>query len=352
LIRKCAHRYVQGSGALAGIAARLEDPAAVVAAGARAWRAARSVLAGAGAVRASERRPVTIGDSRLREIARLEERCREISARSIVALGGGRVIDAAKVAADRRGLPLTVVPTVLSSDAACSAVAVLYDDEGRFLEYVDLTHSPEMVVADTGLLGQSPGRLFAAGAVGALSVAFESAERLSAGQFAGPAAAARGYRDAARRMRETLLSVDPDRLRNPSRLDPSELEDVVYLALSQGAELFENVGLSLAHAVYRACRALGLSGRDGLLHGELVGLGLLVQLRVRAPGEAGTARAAEWVGRVLAGTDWSAVERALGSRRAEFLFEITSSPLARVTGAPAEPAAVLDATTEVVRGLS
>jgi glycerol dehydrogenase len=261
------------------------------------------------------------------------------------------VIDAAKAAADRLDLPVAVLPTVIASDAACSAVAVLYGNDGRFREYVELARSPDLVVADTALLRQSPGRLFAAGAVGALSVAYESAERLRAGKLDGPRVAFRGYEESARRTRETLLGVDPELLREPSRLEPSELEDTVYLALYQSAELFENVGLSLAHGVYRACRALGLSGRDGLLHGELVGLGLVAQLTGVASLAADAGRVEAWVGRALAGADWARVGDVLAERRAEFLAELASSPLALADGVEVDPVSVLESVRGIARRL-
>lgn len=50
---------------------------------------------------------------------------------AIVAVGGGRCLDIAKLAAARAGLPLVVAPTQLSHDGICSPVAVVPDIEGR-----------------------------------------------------------------------------------------------------------------------------------------------------------------------------------------------------------------------------
>jgi len=38
----------------------------------------------------------------------------------LVAMGGGKTIDTAKIVADRAGIPVIVVPTVASTDAPCS----------------------------------------------------------------------------------------------------------------------------------------------------------------------------------------------------------------------------------------
>ncbi|MBA3289959.1 MAG: iron-containing alcohol dehydrogenase [Actinobacteria bacterium] len=55
---------------------------------------------------------------------------RRSRADGVVAVGGGRVLDVAKLAAARAGLTLIAVPTQLSHDGICSPVAVVPDDSG------------------------------------------------------------------------------------------------------------------------------------------------------------------------------------------------------------------------------
>jgi glycerol-1-phosphate dehydrogenase [NAD(P)+] len=50
---------------------------------------------------------------------------------AIIAVGGGRRLDVAKLAAARAGLPNIAVPTQLSHDGICSPVAVVPNEEGR-----------------------------------------------------------------------------------------------------------------------------------------------------------------------------------------------------------------------------
>lgn len=54
----------------------------------------------------------------------------ENGADSIVAIGGGRCLDLAKLAAARAGVPLLAVPTQLSHDGICSPVAVVPGPDG------------------------------------------------------------------------------------------------------------------------------------------------------------------------------------------------------------------------------
>ncbi len=61
----------------------------------------------------------------------LGSRARRSGADAIVAVGGGRCLDVAKLAAARAGLTIVAVPTQLSHDGICSPVAVVPDHAGR-----------------------------------------------------------------------------------------------------------------------------------------------------------------------------------------------------------------------------
>jgi glycerol-1-phosphate dehydrogenase [NAD(P)+] len=61
----------------------------------------------------------------------LGSRARRSGADAIVAVGGGRCLDVAKLAAARAGLTVVAVPTQLSHDGICSPVAVVPDESGR-----------------------------------------------------------------------------------------------------------------------------------------------------------------------------------------------------------------------------
>lgn len=60
----------------------------------------------------------------------LGSRIRRSGADAVVAVGGGRVLDVAKLAAARAGLTVIAVPTQLSHDGICSPVAVVPDESG------------------------------------------------------------------------------------------------------------------------------------------------------------------------------------------------------------------------------
>jgi glycerol-1-phosphate dehydrogenase [NAD(P)+] len=62
--------------------------------------------------------------------AELGARARRSGADGIVAIGGGRCLDVAKLAAARAGVTVIAVPTQLSHDGICSPVAVVPDADG------------------------------------------------------------------------------------------------------------------------------------------------------------------------------------------------------------------------------
>ncbi|MCQ4082408.1 iron-containing alcohol dehydrogenase family protein [Streptomyces sp. RB6PN25] len=85
---------------------------------------------------------------------------------AVVALGGGKIIDAAKYAAARVGLPLVAVATNLSHDGICSPVATLDNDNGRGSYGVP---APIAVVIDLTVIRQAPQRFVRSGIGDAIS---------------------------------------------------------------------------------------------------------------------------------------------------------------------------------------
>lgn len=103
------------------------------------------------------------GEVTARQIDGFTERARAIAADIVIGVGGGRVLDLSKAVAEQAGLPVVTVPTIASTCAAWSALTVLYDEQGRSTGYRPLRRSPELVLADSGVLARAPKRYLAAG---------------------------------------------------------------------------------------------------------------------------------------------------------------------------------------------
>ena len=65
-------------------------------------------------------------------------------------------------------------PTVASSDAPCSALSVIYTDQGVFQEYRFYRKNPDLVLVDTQVIAEAPPRLLVAGMGDALATWFEA----------------------------------------------------------------------------------------------------------------------------------------------------------------------------------
>ena len=276
-------RYTQGKGATAALgremtALGLEGPVLIIAGRtvigllAPAWQ--RS-LDEAGFKHAVHR---FSGECSLTEIERVKAAGRELGARTIVGAGGGKVLDTARAAAAGLGLPVVNCPTVASSDAPCSALSVIYTDEGVFQEYRFYRKNPDLVLVDTEVIAQAPPRLLVAGMGDALATWFEArtcvaghVKNMRGGGSTNSAAAL------AELCYRTLLEDGAAALRAvETKVVTPALERLVEANTLLSGLGFESSGLAAAHAVHNGLTVA--PGTHHYLHGEKVAFGLLVQL--------------------------------------------------------------------------
>ena len=197
----------------------------------------------------------------------------------VVGIGGGRVLDIAKAVAYFAEMPLVLCPTAASTDAPCSALSVLYREDGTFDRYLHLPESPDMVVVDADVVASAPLRMTVAGMGDALATYFEARS----------CAAAHGVNEldgapgalallAAHACFETLMECGVAAMRDIKKDRMSDaVERVIECNILLSGIGFESGGLALAPAttngltVLPGCRAM---------HGEAVAFGLCVQLRL------------------------------------------------------------------------
>lgn len=107
-----------------------------------------------------------VGGGTLDDAIRLADEMRSGHYDAVVGLGGGKIIDCAKFAAARVGLPLVAVPTNLAHDGLCSPVATLDNDAGRGSYGVP---NPIAVVIDLDVIREAPIRFVRSGIGDAVS---------------------------------------------------------------------------------------------------------------------------------------------------------------------------------------
>lgn len=102
----------------------------------------------------------TINNATFDEVARVSNQANEVGATFVLGVGGGRVIDVAKLVAKEGGVEFLSVPTAASHDGIASSRASLKRSEGTASVGA---RAPLGVIADTEIIRKSPYRLTASG---------------------------------------------------------------------------------------------------------------------------------------------------------------------------------------------
>jgi glycerol dehydrogenase-like iron-containing ADH family enzyme len=207
----------------------------------------------------------------------------------VIACGGGKVLDAGKLLADRLGLACVTVPSSAATCAGWTALANIYTPEGAYRRDVALQRCPELLVFDHNLVRQAPAATLASGVADAMAKWYE-ASVASGNSTDGLVQQAVQM---ARVLRDQLL------LDATTALEDNSSE--AWVRVAEGCALSAGVigGIGgarcrtvAAHAVHNGLTQLHAS--HGRLHGEKVGFGILVQLRLEerlaGSGLAGQAR--------------------------------------------------------------
>ena len=201
----------------------------------------------------------------------------------IIAVGGGKVIDVAKMIAAERRVALVVCPTIASTDAPTSAMSILYSDAGEMNEIVIHRANPDLVLVDTAVIAAAPRRFLVAGIGDALSTYYEGLSNESMGHAnyvwcdTEQGRATIAGRAIARACADTLFRDASSALIACETKAPTPaFENVVEANVLLSGIGFENVGCSIAHAIGNAITAVPEGERA--MHGERVAFGTLCLL--------------------------------------------------------------------------
>lgn len=222
------------------------------------------------------------GECTAAEVQRIVDRCRIHGCNLIVGAGGGKSIDAAKAAQIALGCRVFIVPTVASTDAPTSRVAVIYTDDHRLEEVRHMRTNPDVVLVDSALLVKAPRRYFVSGLGDALSKKFEVAQCVAAGGLNFYGGRQSGLATLiADRCFDTLMADTEAALQAiETGQTNAAFERTLEATILLSGLAFENGGLSIAHSLTRGLSAV--PAIQGCLHGEEVAFGLLVQLQLES----------------------------------------------------------------------
>ncbi len=227
------------------------------------------------------------GECSLEEIEKHARGLKAENVDCVLAVGGGKCLDAGKAIAFRLDTPVVIAPTLASNDAPCSALSVLYSPEGVSTGVEFYPSSPALVVVDTGIVAAAPERFLVSGMGDAMATWYEASAclrnengvtmvgarptiaSLAIGESCASTLFERGAAAAAAVASNTV---------NDS------LEAVVEANTLLSGLGFESGGLAAAHGFAQSFTALPLTNAKHL-HGEMVAMGTLAQLVLESRGD-------------------------------------------------------------------
>ena len=196
---------------------------------------------------------------------------------SVIAAGGGKVLDSGKYIADCLNIPCISVPLSASTCAGWTALSNIYTKDGQFIKDVSLRSCPKILVYDHKFIQTAPKRTLASGVADALAKWYES----SITSTTIDDGLVQQAIQISRVLRDQLLINGEKAFKDEFENNPSWQNTIEACGLTAG--LVGGIGgekcrTAAAHAIHNAITQIITPNK--FLHGEIVGVGLLLQLRL------------------------------------------------------------------------
>jgi glycerol dehydrogenase len=201
----------------------------------------------------------------------------------IVGVGGGVIMDFAKLIGHFASLPVINAPTSSATCAAYTPLSVRYTPEGRTVGTMHYEREVDAVLADTAVIASQPPRLLLAGVFDALAKFVEIKQRFKEETKDYPLGLNWAYILSKQSFEELSRKTAPCLVDMKNGIISNTVEQIIFTAVAatgviSGIARGSNQ-CALAHKFYETTRLLYPEAAAPYLHGEIVGVGLLLQNR-------------------------------------------------------------------------
>jgi len=199
----------------------------------------------------------------------------------IVGVGGGVIMDFAKLIGDVNRLPVINVPTSSATCAAYTPLSVRYTPDGRTVGSKHYGYELAAVIADTQIIATQPPRLLLAGVFDALAKYLEIKQRFTEDTAEYPLGldwayylSKHSFVDLNNRTEKSIAAIEKGEVTDD--LEKLIFTSIVTTGVISGIARGSNQ-CALAHKFYESTRRMFFEASRTYLHGEIVGVGLLLQ---------------------------------------------------------------------------
>ena len=194
------------------------------------------------------------GISSVGEIAKMQEIIKKENIDVVVGVGGGSAIDTAKASAYYTKKRIAIVPTVCATDAPCTGLSVIYNDDHSFNSYLFYPNNPDFVLVDS----------YVRACYKTSSLSLENGGIT----LSSLALCKLCYETLIKDGKKALLSAK-------NHLVTPELDAIIEANTYLSGVGADNGGLCVSHSFYNGVTSLG---KKTAMHGNCVAYGTLVQL--------------------------------------------------------------------------
>lgn len=219
------------------------------------------------------------GEATYAQVERLAAEPSVQQADVIFAMGGGKAVDTCKMIAHKLNKPLYTFPTIASNCSPVSCISIMYNDDGSFLEVVQLHVPPAHCFIDTKIIAEAPEVYLWAGIGDTIAKYYEVTFSMRGDSPAyapvlGQAISCMCSGPLLSHATTALADCREDRV--SADLEHAALNIIVSTGLVSGL-VGVDYNSALAHALFYGLTTIPSVEHDHL-HGEVVSYGVLVQL--------------------------------------------------------------------------